>query len=102
MKSMYLAGVAILLLTGCASKAPGGPTAAETTALVTCGSEVAAVNVLADLKHAGKLTAAQIATVNADIQIVDPICSNSSADTALDAVEAKAASELIALAGAVK
>lgn len=102
MKIIFLAGAAILLLSGCASTTAGGPTALETTALVTCGSEVAAVNVLADLKHAGKLSTVQIAAVNTDIQIVDPICSNSSPDTLLTGVEQAAAAELISLAGAIR
>jgi hypothetical protein len=107
MKYFYIVGFPLLCLmamfaAGCASKVAGGLSTVQTAALVTCGSEVAAVNVLADLRRAGKLSASQIAAVDADIRIVDPICSNSSPDTLLSAAEAAAASELITLAGGVK
>ena len=74
----------------------------ETGALVTCQTEAAAVSVLADFRKAGKLSANQIALVNKDISIVDPVCSASTPQTALTGVVLAAASQLVDLSGSVK
>lgn len=60
----------------------------------TCATNAAVLNGLADLRAAGKLTAAQIAKVDADIALIDPICSASSPATALTGAAATAAREL--------
>lgn len=95
----YLLGSALaLVLAGCSSSGTG-PSVSQSAALVTCGSEVAAINVLADLKHSGKLSLSQIDIINTDINVVDPVCSNKDPNTVLSGAVEAAAAELIALAG---
>lgn len=100
MKAFYFLAVLLLMaLPGCASKVPGGPSTTQSAALVTCGAEIAAVNILADLRHAGKLDASTIAAVDKDIALVDPVCSNTDPNTLLTDAAAVAAHELIIIAG---
>lgn len=92
----YLVVLAVLVLAGCSAGS------VQQTLLVTCQSEAAAVSILADFKHAGKLSASQIALVDRDIALVDPVCSAVAPVTTLNGIVQTAATELITLAGSIK
>ena len=51
------------------------PQQVQLTTTDTCQTNAAVVSSLADMRSAGKLTAAQIAIVDKDIAVIDPICS---------------------------
>lgn len=95
-KTMIGGAAVMVLLTACTT----GQSAQM--ALVTCSSEATAISILADLKHAGKLSTGTMAIVDQDLAVVSPVCEAASPSAAITGVANMAAAELISLAGGLQ
>ncbi len=77
--------IAVALLSACS----GNVVADRITALAfACDTYASTLNMLADLRTAGRLTVAQRATVNSIVPVVRPVCSLEAADRPVAALSA--------------
>ncbi len=77
--------VAVMYLSACQGLSQNPTVNRIQTATIACGNIAASINILATMKTAGQLSSEQIATVDAILPIVEPICGV--AHTSSDAID---------------